>query len=269
MLVLAGGQSAIPLLKARELRTRGIVDLKQVAELRHISQPQDGQPLVIGAMIRHKDLLLDPLIASRWAALADAAAMIGDLQIRNRGTVGGNLVQAEVAADMPAVAVCLGAELVLVSSHSERVVSAEGFFLGPRKTALQPGELLKEVHFPVPVESSGSAYDKYGITVNGAPVVGVAASISLEAGRICRDARLVVSGVPPGPARARRAEEILLGARPDQGLIERAAQTAAGEIDTQDDLRASAAYRRQLISVYANRVLARSLARAQLGKGES
>lgn len=269
LLVLAGGQSALPLLKARELRPRGIVDLRLVTELRHIRQPQDGQLLLIGAMTRHKDLLLDSVTSSRWAALTDAAAMIGDLQVRNRGTLGGSLAQAEVAADWPAVTVCLGGEVVLVTSQDARVVSAGDFFLGPRKTVLQAGELLKEVRFPVPAESSGSAYDKYGITVNGPPVVGVAASITLDPAGICREARLVISGVPPAPARARRAEEVLLGVKPDQRRIDQAAQEAAGEIDTQDDFRASAAYRRQLIRIYASRVLARSLARARFGKGRS
>jgi CO/xanthine dehydrogenase FAD-binding subunit len=264
--VLAGGQSAVPLLKSRQLRPEVLLDLRRVEELRRQPSGADGDgPLELGAMVRYRDIEHHPLITSRFAALADAARTIGDLQVRNRGTLGGNLAFADITADMPPVVVCLSGEVVVTGPGGDRTVPADEFFTGRRETALRPDELLRAVRFPAPAPGSGSAYEKYGITVNGRPVIGVAAQVAVDAGGTCSAARVVVGGVLPGPRRAEAAEQVLLGQRIDDDVLAAAAGAAAEEIDTHDDLRGSAEYRRQLIRIYGQRALQRAVTRAQEG----
>jgi carbon-monoxide dehydrogenase medium subunit len=267
VLVLAGGQSALPLLKSRQLRPEVLLDLAGVEQLRAVSIAADGAaPLELGSMVRYRDVLNAPVISAHWAALSDAVTTLGDVQVRNRGTIGGNVAFADAAADIPPVAVCLSAELVVAGQDAERTVSAEEFFSGPRQTALQPDELLAALRFPAPNPRSGSAYVKYGITANGRPVIGVAASISLSEDGGCADARVAVGGVLPAPRRAQNAEQVLIGTRLDADVLAAAARAAADEVPTQDDLRASAAYRRQLIKVYGERTLQRAAERARKGR---
>lgn len=267
-MLLAGGQSALPLLKSRQLRPEVLLDLAAVSQLRDLTTPSEGEsPLELGSMVRYRDIVDSPVIFKRWAALGDAASNIGDLQVRNRGTVGGNLVFADVAADMPPVAVCLSAELLVVGPHSERTVPAAEFFAGPRRTTLGSDEILTGLRFPAPSTRTASAYIKYGITANGRPVIGVAAVIALDEEGTCTQARVVVGGVLPSPHRALNAENLLVGAQPRDEVLIAAADAAAAEVPTQDDDRGSASYRRQLINVYTERVLRRAAERVQ--KGES
>jgi carbon-monoxide dehydrogenase medium subunit len=267
VLVLAGGQSALPLLKSRQLRPEVLLDLAGVEELRGVSTPADGEGLLeLGSMMRYREILEAAPIGASWTALWDAATTLGDVQVRNRGTIGGNVAFADVAADIPPVAVCLSAELVVAGQDGERTVSAEEFFSGPRQTTLRPDELLAALRFPAPGARSGSGYIKYGITANGRPVIGVAASISLDEDGGCVDARVAVGGVLPAPRRARNAEQALIGTRLDVDVLAAAARAAADEVPTQDDLRASAAYRRQLIKVYGERALQRAAERARKGQ---
>lgn len=266
-MLLAGGQSALPLLKSRQLRPEVLLDLASVSQLRELTTPSEGDPpLELGSMVRYRDIVNSPVIFERWAALGDAANSIGDLQVRNRGTVGGNLVFADVAADMPPVAVCLSAELLVVGPHSERTVPAAEFFVGPRRTTLRPDEILTHLRFPAPGPQTASAYLKYGITTNGRPVIGVAAMIALDEQSACTEARIVVGGVLPGPHRALNAENRLVGAHLRDEVLVAAADAAAAEVPTQDDDRASASYRRQLINVYTERVVRRAVERAQKGE---
>lgn len=269
VMVLAGGQTALPLLKARQVRPEVLLDLARVDELRrHSASSNENGALELGAMVRYRDIEANPAVAARWTALADAAKVIGDLQVRNRGTLGGNLVFADVTADMPPAVVCLSGELLLTAGDGQRTVPAAEFFTGPRQTALRAGELLRAVRLPAPGPGTASAYAKYGITANGRPVIGVAAQVSLDPAGTCTAARVVVGGVLPAPIRAEGAEESLVGQRPDHDVLAAAADTAAGEVPTQDDLRGSSEYRRQLIRVYGQRALQGAVSRAQEGRTE-
>ena len=267
-LVLAGGQSALQLLKSRHYRPEVLVDLSRVEGL-SVRPPEssNGEASLIGAMVRYRTILESATIRSRWPALTDAAATIGDLQVRNRGTLGGNLAFADMASDLPPVVMCLGAEVVVAGRSGERSIPSADFFMGNRRTALQPAELIKAVRVPNDDHSSGSAYVKYGITANGRPVIGVAAHVTLDARGTCTGARIVVGGLPAGPVRATAAGEMLHGHEGGPEGLREAAERAAEDVPTHTDHRASAEYRKQLIRVYAPRAMQSALARAQEGLG--
>lgn len=266
VVVLAGGQSILPLLKTRGLRPEVLLDLANVKELRTRQVVADaGDALEIGAMRRHRDLWSDPAVVGKWSALADAAAGIGDRQIQNRGTLGGNLVFGTVGTDMKQVAMCLFAELRIAGPRGDRVVAALELFADAERMLLEPGELLKAVRFPAPAPGSGSAYRKYGITVNGRPVIGVAAMLAVDDAGICTSARIVVGGLVPCPSEAKAAAQAMVGQRLDAEIIASAANAAANEVRPQSDARASSAYRRQLVRVYGGEALTLAHKRARQG----
>lgn len=268
VIVMAGGQSIMPLLKTRGLRPEVLLDLAKVAELRNIEVSADqGGALVIGAMLRHRDLRGDPRVVSQWSALADAASGVGDRQVQNRGTLGGNLVFGTVGTDMKQVMMCLAAELLIVGKRGERTVAAREIFADAERTLLEPGELLRAVRLPALGTGTGSAYRKYGITTNGRPVIGVAAMLILDAAGICSAARIVVGGLVPSPREATGAAQSLVGQRVDLEFVAAAANQAAGELNPQSDGKASSAYRRQLIRVYGSQALNAALQRARKGLG--
>lgn len=267
VVVLAGGQSILPLLKTRGLRPDVLLDLVNVADLRiHQRLDAAGGQLEIGAMRRHRDLWNDPQVRAGWSALSDAAAAVGDRQIQSRGTLGGNLVFGTVGTDMKQVAMCLAAELNIIGRQGERTVRALELFADAERMMLEQGELLRAVRLPVFPAGTGSAYRKYGITTNGRPVIGVAARISVDAAGTCTAAQLVVGGLVPSPCVAVRAAQGMLGQRLDAELLTEAANLAASELNPQSDGRASSAYRRQLIRVYGSQALNAALQRAKQGR---
>ena len=266
--VLAGGQSIFPLLKTRGLRPDALLDLANVDQLRTQKVlVEDHGALEVGAMRRHRDLWSDPLVVNRWSAVADAAAGVGDRQIQNRGTLGGNLVFGTVVTDMKQVVMCLAGELLIAGPRGIRRVAALDVFADAERILLEPGELLQAVRLPALGAGSGSAYRKYGITVNGRPVIGVAALLALDRSGVCSSARIVVGGLVPCPNEAKLAVQALIGQRLDSRVIGAAADAAAEEVKAQSDARASSAYRRQLIRVYARQVLELALERAQKDLG--
>lgn len=266
VVVLAGGQSVLPLLKARQLRPEVLLDLGRVGELRALDVPTDpGSPLVVGAMVRYREIVRSDVIAKRWSALADAAVKIGDLQIQNRGTLGGNIAFGTATTDLKQVVMALSAELVIAGPDGLRTSPARELFADPHRAMLEAGELLQEVRFPALPARSGSAYVKVGLNANGRPVVGVAAVLTLDAEGVCSAASVVVGGIVPAPCVAERASQLLVGEKVDAATIASAAGAAADEAKPQSDSRASSDYRRQLIRVYGGQALERALSRAQEG----
>ncbi|HKR17920.1 FAD binding domain-containing protein [Rhizorhapis sp.] len=263
LIVIAGGQSVMPLLKTRGLRPEALLDLVHVGELHGLDVLDADGSLLVGAMCRHRELWSDPAVAGGWPALADAAAGVGDRQIQNRGTIGGNLAFGTVITDMKQVAMCLDAELHIAGPEGERKVGALELFADAERMLLQPGELLKAVCFPPAGKGGGSAYRKYGITANGRPVIGVAAAVTLDEAGLCADARIVVGGLVPCPNIAKYAAQSLIGKKVDTQGIAAAADAAAEEIKPQSDSRATSAYRRQLVRVYGRQVLELAFERAQ------
>lgn len=256
---LAGGMSLIPMMKLRLAAPEILVDLRQVAELRSI-KIDDGH-LAIGAMVTHYELESTPLVRNSCPLLAAAAASIGDVQIRNRGTIGGAVAHADPAADYPAALLAMDTELILARATGQRSVPAGEFFLDPFTTALLPGELITQLRIPVESPGTGTAYEKRVQSASGFAVVGIAARIRRSGGKVT-SARLGVTGLGPKPYRAANVEQLLEGTSASTEEIRQAAQVVAEGIDANSDVHASAEYRCHLARVLTAKALAIATVRA-------
>jgi aerobic carbon-monoxide dehydrogenase medium subunit len=253
--LLAGGMSLIPLMKLRLAQPGHLVDLGRIPGLNHVAE-SDGI-VRIGAMTTHHEVETSPAIRSRCPLLAEAASHIGDMQVRNMGTLGGSIVHADPAADYPAALLTLEAQVRLVSAHSDRTVAASDFFQDAFTTAIEPGEIVLEVQAPVEQANEGYRYEKVAHPASGFAVVGVAVRIRRSGGRITM-ARLGVTGMGPRPFRATAAEKLL---EDGASVQDATAEIGAGQ-DANSDLYASGDYRRHLARVHAARAIAVALSRA-------
>ncbi|UCE87240.1 MAG: xanthine dehydrogenase family protein subunit M [Deltaproteobacteria bacterium] len=261
--ILAGGQSLMPLLNMRLARPAALVDATKVAGLDAIRETRRG--LVIGAMTSKRTVERSALVRERQPLLHAATLLIAHPQIRNRGTVGGSLAHADPAAEYPAVAVALDAELTARGPRGERRIAAADFFVSYLTTALEPAELLTEVRFPTFGDGTGWACQEIARRHGDFAMAGVA--VTLKRGRRgrCADARVVLFGVGPAPVRARAAEQLLVGEAPGETLFAEAGRSAGEAIDEPlSDVHASAEYRRHLAQVLTRRGLAEAAARAGL-----
>jgi carbon-monoxide dehydrogenase medium subunit len=253
--VLAGGMSLIPLMKLRLAAPGEVVDIGRVPGLGGISE--SGGIVKIGAMTTHHEVESSPLIRAKCPLLAETASHIGDVQVRNVGTMGGSIAHADPAADYPAALVALEAKFRLVSAKSDRTVEASEFFLEAFTTALEPGEIVLEVLAAVEDASEGHRYEKVAHPASGFAVVGVAARIKKSGGRITM-ARIGVTGMGPKAFRAREAEQML-----ESGADIAAAVATIGEgEEVNRDLYADGDYRRHLARVYAARAVTVAASRA-------
>ncbi len=260
--LLAGGQSLVPLLNFRLSAPAVIIDLNRATDLAYIKE-ETGR-VRLGAMTRQRAIEFSPLVKSRLPLLAEATRWVGHLPTRTRGTVGGSLAHSDPAAEYPAVATALDAELVVRGPAGERVVPAAEFFLGLMTTALQPGEMLVEVRLPALASNSGWAFEEFSRRHGDFAIVGIAAMVTTERDR-CRSARLAACGAGPVAVRLRGAEEILEQGGLGDLNINAAAARAAELVDPSADLHASVEYRRHLVHVLTRRALKRALERARGG----
>lgn len=258
--LLAGGHSLIPILKLRLAAPRYVVDLRHVPGLNSLRE-KDGR-LEIGAMVTHATIETSDLVKRLCPVLAEAAAEIGDAQVRNCGTIGGSLAHADPAADYPAPVLALDAVIVAQGPSGARDIPAREFFLDLMTTALAAGELITAVRVPPLRTRTGSAYLKVHHPASGFAIVGVAAVVTLAQNGGIAEARIGVTGMAAKPFRATRAEEQLRGRKPDAETLRGAAQQVADGVDPLGDIHASADYRAELARVYARRAVERALARA-------
>jgi carbon-monoxide dehydrogenase medium subunit len=258
--VLAGGQSLVPLLNMRLATPERLIDLNRVEELAYITARADG--LAIGAMTRQRTVERSALAAQRVPLLADALPWVGHFQIRNRGTLGGSLSHADPAAELPAVAVCLDARFTARGPGGERTLAAGDFFRAHLTTALAPTELLTEVWFPAAPRGTGSAWIELARRHGDYALVGVAAVVTLAGDRI-EAARLALTGVGDRPVRAREAEARLAGEPLTSAVLAEAAEAVRRAIDPGSDIHATAAYRRHVAGVFAERAIRLAAARAK------
>ncbi len=259
---LAGGQSLVPLLSLRLARPSHLVDLAGISELGSISV-EDGH-LVLGAMVRERSAERSLDVHRLAPLLAEALPLIGHPAIRSRGTIGGSLAHADPAAELPAVALLLDAELV-AQSHDQgrRIIKAADFFAGFFTTALKPDEILTAVRIHPPASGTGSAIEEVARRHGDFAMVGAAAMVRVKDGRIV-DARIVLTGVSDVPVRAREVETILGGAEPTQDAFAAAAEEAASALSPPADLHGSSAYRRHLAAVLMKRTLMLAARRAEM-----
>jgi len=258
---LAGGQSLIPAMNFRLARPAVLIDLNRIATLAGIRGGADG--VRIGAMTRQRAVERDATLAQHVPLLAEALPHVAHPQIRTRGTVGGSLAHADPAAELPAVMVALGAAFELRSPRGTRSVAAEEFYTGLFTTALAPDELLVEIAIPPAGPRRGSAFAEVARRHGDYALAGVAAVVALDDAGRCREARIALLSVGDGPVLARKAAKAITGEAPTADAIQEAADAAASkDVDPPGDIHASAAYRRQLVSVLVRRTLQRACERA-------
>ncbi|HMO00336.1 MAG TPA: xanthine dehydrogenase family protein subunit M [Miltoncostaeaceae bacterium] len=254
--VLAGGQSLIPLMKFRLAQPAVLVDLGGVPGLDGLEE--DGEALRIGAMRTTASLADDAILRERYPAMATAAPLISDPIIRNRGTIGGSLAHADAAGDWGSVMLALGAEVVARSASRERTIPIDDLFLGTFTTCLEPDELITEVRVPRAPERSGGTYLKLERKVGDYATVAAAVQVEMSNGHVGR-AGIALTAVGATNIRCDAAEAALAGAEPTGAALDEAARLAAEAADPWDDIRGSAAYKRQVARVFVRRGLARAV----------
>jgi aerobic carbon-monoxide dehydrogenase medium subunit len=259
--LLAGGQSLVPLLALRLAQPSVLIDLNGVRELDYIHENDDA--LSIGAMTRHRTLEQSALAEARCPLLRAGIAWVGHPQIRNRGTIGGSLVHADPAAELPALAAALGATCTIVSRNgSRRTVPSDEFFVTYLTTVVGPDELLSEITFPVLSPGTGWAFTEVARRHGDFALVGVATTISLDRDGTCSTARIVLFGVGETPVRSTKVEEALLHRTVDEQAITDAAAEVVNNIDPPGDIHASASYRRFVATNLVRSTLTEAAGRA-------
>lgn len=257
---LAGGQSLVPMLNMRLVRTGAIVDLNGIAALAYHRVERDI--LVVGALCRHRDIELDPAILVGCAAIADAVPLIGHIGIRNRGTVVGSIAHADPAAEWPALALLLDAVVRIEGPSGGREIPARDFFKGVFTTDLRPGELVVEIRFRWPPAGAGSAFVEVARRHGDFALGAAGAVVDLGADGIVREARVVVAGLDAVPTRLARAEAALTGRAPTEEACAAAAAAGAPALNPTGDIHAPAAYRRRLGETLVRRALLLAASRA-------
>jgi carbon-monoxide dehydrogenase medium subunit len=255
---LAGGMSLIPMMKLRLAAPDRLVDLGRLKDLNYVRE--EGGALHVGATTTHYEAETSALLRGKCPLLAETAGHIGDVQVRNRGTIGGSVAHADPSADYPAALQALEAKIVLKGAKGERTVAASDFFVDTFTTALKDGEIVREVIVPLEDSGTGTSYQKLYQPASGFAIVGVAARIRKAGGKIAM-ARIGVTGLSNRSYRATAAEKALEGKAGSATEIQNAAALVADGVDANSDLHASADYRKHLAVVYATRALMAALAR--------
>jgi carbon-monoxide dehydrogenase medium subunit len=256
--VIAGGQSLLPLMKLRLAQPGTLVDIGRLTELRGITRLADGR-LSVGALTTYAELMDSPVMA--YGVLRDALPHIADVQVRNRGTIGGAVAHADPNSDLPAVLLALDAELVLQSSRGTRTVSANGFFEGAFQTGIAHDELLTQVILPAPRDNAGSAYVTIEQPASGYAMVGVAAVVVVGAGGLIEWASVGVTGVTEAAYRASGVEAAVIGTTGAAEVLAAAATRATDGRTVNSDIHAGVEYRSAMAAVFTRRALEAALAR--------
>ena len=256
--ILAGGHSLLPMMKLRLANPERLIDINELEELSYIREA-DGE-IRIGAMTRHRELLESELLARHFPVFIDAETVIADPPVRNRGTIGGSLAQADAAEDLSAVCSALKANVVIAGSDGERVVSMEDFHVGPYMTAIQDGQILTEIRLPLR-PGGGSAHEKVERRAGDWAIVAVSAALWMEGGKIA-DAGVALSAAGPTTIHATRSEDLLRGKDPSEDLFAEAAALASEDCSPIADGRGPVDYKRHLAGVLTKRALGRAAERA-------
>jgi len=256
--VLAGGQSLTPMLNFRLLHPEVLVDINRVKELDFLKEDKAG--LSIGALTRHRAIETSSLIREKCPVLAAAAAQVGHLAIRNRGTFGGSLAHADPAAEFPMVALLLDAEMKVVSATGSKTIKARDFFVSYLASALKDGEILTEAHIPALPPNSGWGLEELCRRPGDFAIAAVAATVTMN-GNKCTEARISMAGVGPTPIRASAAEALLKNQELTDAVLKQAGKKASEASDPSNDVHASANFRRQMVDVLTQRALKAAVAR--------
>jgi aerobic carbon-monoxide dehydrogenase medium subunit len=257
--ILAGGHSLLPIMNLRLAQPKALIDIGKIPGLSGIRE--DNGSIVIGAMTTHYQVETSSLLKQKVPILPETAAVIGDVQVRNRGTIGGSIAHADPAGDLPGAAVALDLQLKAVGPHGERSLSAREFFVDILTTALQPDEILTEIRVPVMAPRTGSAYEKFPNPASRYAIVGAAAVLTLDGNGVCQKASVGLNGVTGTPVAAVGVEQALMGKRVNEQSIQEASAKAADGLEPLGDIFASATYRAHLARVFTKRALTRAYGR--------
>lgn len=259
--ILAGGHSLIPAMKLRLATPQILIDIGRINDLSYIRE--EGEQIRIGAMTTHYRLESSDRLREICPLLPECAAQIGDVQVRNKGTIGGSLAHSDPAGDWPAAIIALDAELVAVSAGGERVIKAVDFFVDMLTTALGPDEILREIRINAPTGRFGQAYLKVAQPASGFAVVGVAVALTRDNNGACASAGIGITGVASKVYRASAVEQAIIGSGLDDQAIGAAATHATDGVSVNGDLYASDAYRSHLARVYTRRAIETATSRAK------
>jgi carbon-monoxide dehydrogenase medium subunit len=258
--VLAGGHSLLPMMKLRFAQPSHLIDLNRIDSLRGIRE--DGGEIVIGAMTVENDLLASPLLQQKVPLLPEAVRQIGDPQVRNRGTIGGDLAHGDAANDHPALSLALGATFVIEGGKGRRSVKAENFYHGAFTTDLAPDEVLCEIRVPAFAPNTGYAYEKLKRKTGDWATAAAAVVLRVDRGKV-ESVRIALTNVAPTAVRATDAERSLAGAPLSDAAIAAAAEKATSACDPADDLRGDREYKTAMAAQMVRRALGVAAARCR------
>jgi aerobic carbon-monoxide dehydrogenase medium subunit len=251
--VLAGGQSLVPMMKLRVARPKYLIDINRIADLAYVRE-QNGK-LHCGAMTRHVQMEESPLLNEQIPMLSQAASVIGDAQVRNRGTLGGALVEADPSGDWGPVVLALNAQMKCVGSQGERLISATDFFTFAYTAALESNEILTEIIFPVPNGGAVGTYAKLERVAGDFAIASAAVQMRLDSDGVCRSIGVGVTGGASVPQKAFSVETLLSGKKITPEIINEAAHIVQEDADPIEDLRGSAAYKKKALAAILKRAL--------------
>jgi carbon-monoxide dehydrogenase medium subunit len=258
-MVLAGGQSLVPLLALRLARPTALIDLGLVDELRYTSE---GDTTALGAMTTHRDVELNDFLARRCPMIREAMAMVGHVAIRNRGTVGGSCAHSDPAAEWPAIAVVLDGEFDVIGPSGSRTIAAPDLFLSFFTTSLEADEIIKEVRLKLPPDDAGTTFLELSRRHGDFGLAGIAAVVTRKNGGI-RQARLGLMGLRDTPVRATEAEKVLGGSNLSDDVLEAAAEAVNSVIEPTSDVHGSEEFRRNAARVLTKRAIRRAFERSE------
>src|SRR6266498_1851310 len=250
--ILSGGQSLLPLMKMRLSKPGFIVDIGRIPDLDRITE--ENNSLVIGALVTHEQIEFSELLKSKCPLLPQTATTIADVQVRNRGTIGGSIAHADPAGDWPPAVMALDAEIKIAGPNGERWVKCDDFFLGLLMSVLEPDEVVTALRVPV-TGTDKTAYLKAAPRSSGFAVVGVAVRMAMDASGACSRIALAITGVTDKTYRADRVEQMLTGKNLDSKLIENAAAESTRNVDVIEDINGSSEYRAHLTHIYVARAI--------------
>jgi len=257
--ILAGGHSLLPMMKLRFAEPQHLVDINGIDELKGIRK--EGKEIVIGSMTTEKELIASDLLWKKCPLVPEAAKLIGDPQVRNRGTIGGDISHGDPANDHPAIMIAVDASFVLAGPNGSRTVAADGFFKGTFWTELEENEILKDIHIPAFSAGTGYGFNKLKRKTGDFATAAAAVVLTVKGG-VCSDVRIALTNVGPMALRAEGAEGILRGQAVTEALIEQAAQKAMEICEPAEDLRGDVEYKTQMAGEMTRRSIRDALARA-------
>ena len=258
--LIAGGHSLLPAMKLRLSQPAHLIDIGRIKSLAYVRE--ENGAVAVGSLTTYAMLEKSDLIQRYFPMLIEGTDLIGDQQVRNRGTIGGSLAHSDPAADMPGMVLALKAEVVMQGSNESRTIKADDFLIGTFETALTEGEVVTAIRFPTPAGRTGSAYEKLANKASHYAVAGCAAVVALDGDGTCISASVVITGAASQTTRASAVEAALMGKKLDEATIAEAASHAAEGLDLVEDIHGSKAYRAQMCSVTARRAITRAVERA-------